>query len=263
MNIVKTQEVDTDYDVSKNIYLYNMIKTIVVKDELAVNEMIKVFQTKYNFKKYIEVINLEENDDFKKFLNVMVFNYSKYTLPNLNVKSKKFKKINQLEIDAVDKAYTYSLSNYTVVNYIFYTLYIMSKNLDGGFDSIDKLYKKKLKGNELDSALFFNKTDKYNALSNYAHILLYMVFYNTSFMPIDLQKYFKDLFNISNKGDKLIKECNNVLISSKDTKLFVCNYPDTQLNIASSRGINKLFQIISDNMLLSESLELTKTFLKS
>ena len=88
MNIIKSQELDIGDDIGndivndKDIRVYNMIKAIIVKDNDAVNEMIKVFQEKYHFQKYIEVVNLEENDDFKQFLNVTIFYYGKHTLPD-------------------------------------------------------------------------------------------------------------------------------------------------------------------------------------
>jgi hypothetical protein len=257
--IIRSQEIDFNKNELTKI-------TNPVINEMT-DEMIKIFQEKYHFEKYIEVINLADNYDFKKFLNMMILYYNEHPMPKLNIKSKKFNKMGNLEVEAVDKVYIknekYPFNNYMVINYIFYILYIMIKNLDSGFDSIDNMYKKKLKGDQLNEALFFNKTDKYNALSSYAHILLYMIFYNTSFMPKYMQEYFKDLFKINKKGDKLIKECNDTLINSKDKNLFVCNYPDKPLNIASSQGIIKLFQIIADNMLVSESLELSKSFTSS
>ena len=252
---------------SRNTSLLELNGNIFI-NESEYNKMIKIFEEKYDLKKYMEVVNLEQNDNFKKFLNTMIFYYNEHPLPKLYIKKTKFNKIQKIEIEAVDKLYDinkkYPLSNYIIVNYIFYTIYIIVKNLNNGFVDIENKYKNKFTGKQLEEALLFNKTDKYNALSNYAHILLYMIFYNTSFMPKYLQKYFKDIFKISRKGDNLVKDCDDSFIKKINEKLFVCNYPDKPkyIEIKVYNGIKKLFNNIADYILINESLELSEKLLK-
>lgn len=252
---------------SRQSSILNLSETIV-KNQGALDDLIKAFQSKYKFNKYIDIVSMEENEEFKQFLNMAIFYYNQNEISNILQKkiSKKLKSIDKNEMEMIDNTYgkdnTKSSTIYFIVNYIFYTLSLIIKNLYEGFNDIDKLYKKKLKGEKLKEALFFNKTDRYNALSNYAHVLLYMAFYNTEFMPIKLQKIFKRLFNINRKGDKFIQNCNNILMNIKDKSISICNYPDkpNTVFIANSNGIKKLFNIITEELVVNESLELSRKF---